>query len=419
MASLMEATILGRRPRATEPETVAVDSSNLHMHVCLLVKRDMEHRQFNVSGVAIMRESGGITVDIVRKAAEMPKTPPVATIEGTLIHRPNHQFCEACDMISQEVMDMCIALFDHRGLMEDALLQTVTNHELSNTGGLFYITSIDVIASARGKDIGLIFLHEVLKASRNQWTLAVTFPAPLRYDDKPGIPFETVVEKMGRYFSRAGFVQVCGDRPHGLNKYWVLEKELLPETTRSKADVASLTVNHAPRLEKACDDGSGDSALTAELVDAICKSSDRFLLDPGPAAPEDDTGRLRTKLRDIVSRGGDVNAARCLHYAVANQKSHLIPMLINEFGAIVDQQDDSGFTALHCSATMLYVEGMKSLVAFGANKFQKSKEGETPVNMLKKSKKDSEKAWRGVGLLKQPSIVALQKSLDECITLLS
>jgi hypothetical protein len=409
----LEASILGRRRRESLPETVSIDPSNLHMHISVLLKRDSEHREFNVRATCILRESGGISVDIVRKPSDMPKTSHVAGLEGNLIHRPNRQFCEVCDMISDEVMNMGISLFDEEGRMEDPLLETVTNHEQCNSGGLLYITSVDVNQSARGKDIGLIFLHEVLKATRNQWTLAVMFPAPLHYDATPGVPFAAVVESMSRYFARTGFVQVHAHRPHGLNKYWVLERALLPEVLMSKADAASIVVSRAPPQDTGTDNSQA-GALATELVDAICKSP----LSNLPAS-DADMECLRSQLRDIVSRGGDVNAARCLHFAVANQKSVIVHMLVDEFGAKIDLKDSTGHTALHCAASTMSVDGMKTLIELGADKRQKSNDNETPVAMLKKSKKDMEKMFRGVGLLKNPNVVVQLKTLDDCIALLA
>ena len=81
---------------------------------------------------------------------------------------------------------------------------------------------------------------------RDKWTLALTFPAPLYPDRSPDAKpdaFEIAIAKVSRYFARIGFVQVCGDKPHDLNKYWALEKSKLGDVISvTKAESSSIVV---------------------------------------------------------------------------------------------------------------------------------------------------------------------------------
>ena len=130
--------------------------------------------------------------------------------------------------------------------MEAPLRDVVSRPEDCDHGSLFYLTSVTVDKKVQGKNIGLLLTHAVMKALRDKWTLALTFPAPLYFDRSPDAKpdaFQTAVAKVSRYFARIGFVQVCGERPHELNKYWALERSKLGDVISiTKAESANIVV---------------------------------------------------------------------------------------------------------------------------------------------------------------------------------
>ena len=131
-------------------------------------------------------------------------------------------------------------LFDINGRMEGELRETITRPEECNHGCLFYLSSVEVNKKVQGKDIGVLLAHAVMNGLRDKWTLAITFPAPLRPNPDA---FQLGVDKVSRYFARIGFVQVCGDKPHHLNKYWCIEKSKLPDgLLLSKAESVDIVV---------------------------------------------------------------------------------------------------------------------------------------------------------------------------------
>ena len=168
----------------------------------------------------------------------------VATLEATLITRgTTRNFHELCDMVSQEIQEAGTSLFDHHGKLYGPITKAVGKE--CNRGDFLYITSVEVKEPHRGKDIGISLCYAVMNALRDRYSLAVIFPAPLIHN-----PEILGVEKISRYFARAGFIQLCAGRPHSLNKYWVLESTKLPDTIKTKAEGSTIEVSKEPRNAK-------------------------------------------------------------------------------------------------------------------------------------------------------------------------
>lgn len=285
---------------------------------------------------AILQPTGGIQATVTEtgyeeddedgeghkaKIIKTENTKKIGSLKAHLIARSarTNNFHEVCDTISGELQECGVTLFDHRGRLRGPITDVVTKKK-TNTGNLLYITSVSIDLAHRGSDLGILLMQAVMKALLGRWTLAVIYPAPLRYDPDGGSTFNDIRVKLCRYFSRLGFLQVTD------GKFWILECGKFKDSIISKEDAASMEVR-LPR-ERIIPSG-----LDKEFNDAI-QAASSFTQIPSIAK----TRELRTTLLEIKDRGGDVNSALCLHYAIANKCIDIIPTLVAELGANVNLQ---------------------------------------------------------------------------------
>ena len=123
---------------------------------------------------------------------------------------------------------------------------------------------------------------------------------------------------------------------------------------------------------------------------------------------------LQLKLREIISRGGDINRAGCVHVAAANGYTKTLTMLIEDFKAEVNTQDPAGLTPLHCAATMMQERTIPILLFNGADKKIRDYEGKTALQCCKDAKRSQENFLRSFGIPMQGKM----QSADVCIALL-
>lgn len=140
---------------------------------------------------------------------------------------------------------------------------------------------------------------------------------------------------------------------------------------------------------------------------------------------------FRQKLSDILARGGDVNTALALHHLIANyclrsstyklSIREMIQVLINEFNANVNRQDDVGNSPLHVAVDISTssIEIISALLEFGADKSIKDSDGETCLEKLNISI-EKQKRFLEVSLSHHyPKSIEERKISLACLKLLS
>ena len=322
-----------------------------------------------IAGTVTLTSSGGIVTTITKSNGDDgDDESAIASIEAHLIKRPT-SFHDVCDSISQEIQEFAVSLFDARGAMEDSLREVVSDGTCDK-GGLLYITAVSVKEAHRGKDVGILCTQALLQALRGFWTLAAVFPAPL-----PGTsttPFNEAVTKLGRYFGRLGFHQVSAAAP--LARYWVLEASAF----RSACDAIVPKARAAEQIQV---------AIPPEdpKLEGVDEEMNKFLLGSDTA----DASSLRQMALAMQARGYDPNRARSLHYMVADRKLRAVLLLVEQFGAAVNQQDAFGQTALHIAAHDLNAKAVALLLSVGADKTRADAQGRLPAALVKESMKNN------------------------------
>ena len=415
------AKLIGRKRSAAAIE----DNSGcpLNIKFSVQIKRNIEHSSaLDVVAIAELTTSGGIQqCKVVKKISDKKiEEPKVALLEATLIKRGRtcYRFHDACDAVSDEVNAAGIALFDYYGRLRGPITETITRKEF-NELGVLYITCVDVKEPHRGKDIGIMLCYAVMKALKDKWSLAAMFPAPMHHDKTGGVSFDDVVVKLSRYFSRAGFIQVCGHRPHALNKYWVCEVDAMPDAILPKAHSTAIVVSRPPEnpeLEGADNDlinaivkepsFSSSTSTSSATATKVQKSLERKIV------------LLRKKLQKIISRGGDVNRSLSLHYAASKDRGHVFKLLVKEFGANINLQDASGCTPLHIAAIDIGKNDIIELLSLGAKKRMKCNDNKTAKQHCEDAKICHEDFIR-IFRLSDSYSERMMKAFDECIALLS
>jgi hypothetical protein len=403
-----------------------INASNSELNVLFRIEISKNYECnviHDIHATAYEKSSGGISVEFIDKTGRKDDDdaddddnddndgdredatkygPRIGSLEAYLLRRGGHRwnFHEMCDIISDEIQEMGVSLFDHTGKLRGPINETITDAATRKKGGVLYITAVRVNESHRGRNIGLHFMKAAMDALNGKWVMAIIFPAP-EFNKGP-TPFDEVVHKLSRYFARLEYVQVCGDRPHGLNKYWVMESTKYSGTILPKEAVADLVIN---RLKH-----EAPSGVDKELSDAIGK------YQCGSVIGSSSLASLREKLDSGIARGGSVDRAHCLIFAAANGKTDILPVLVTDYGAQVNCPDSTGHTALMIAAHVQNVEAIRLLLAMGADPLMKNAEGDDALKILRNAKEGSLDFCRTFGL--DPSLADKNDTFKTCKALL-
>lgn len=146
--------------------------------------------------------------------AEMKKAVKVGKIRaqklglGEALERRISWF-DLCDSQSQELHDAYVAVFDLKkgnSIREDL--------ELEMFGDILLIHEISIIPKHRGRDLGLVAMHQTLKSLGGGCSMAVIKPFPLQFSckvtEKNRKECDAAQEKLREHWGRVGFMRIEG-----------------------------------------------------------------------------------------------------------------------------------------------------------------------------------------------------------------
>jgi hypothetical protein len=325
----------------------------------------------------------------------------VGSLEGTLLRRPDRNFFETADEISQELQELSVTFCNSRGVADRIKHPSLREYPSAvNGGGFLQIYSFEIRPDHQKKDLGLRMVHEMLVFLRGEWTLAVMVPVPLgrrlrKWQDPNQLPEEsrdpfcedTPAEKAAyaaqelkirRHVCRMGFKQA--GRTRALQSFFFLTSgSYLPRgsdpTTPmdqwvSKEEAGGIDVFVAPEIQT-------PTGLDEELKNALMQ----------PVRTGNSNDVLIRSLEDLVGRGASISRAGAMHIAAANWE-RLGPPILRELvrlGGDVDGPDESGNTPLHVAATVMAVSSIECLLACGASRTRQTNDGDTPLMCCEKA----------------------------------
>lgn len=313
----------------------------------------------------------------------------VGYAKGYIIKRNYPNFHRDADAVSDELHEFTFTLYDKRGNK-----CKVPGSELASIppskGGLFLLEFVEIDKKYKGMDLGINFVHELLKYVSKTVGVCVMNPSTLsattcRYrpswsalntctDKREKYEMNrTFTVKLRKQFYRMGFRPVKDDSPTFVDK-WFLSlhdfkaKTDVKETWLSKEDVQEIEMALTPRVYIKTEK---DEALE-RLITNMTELDD---------LKKDEINRL---IRD----GASLNAINALHLAAAYCKnSDAISYLISEHNMPIDGRDETDNTPLHVAVAMDNVSATAELITRGASKSAVNKDGQTPMQVVKENEK--------------------------------
>ena len=287
----------------------------------------------------------------------------IGSLQAYLIDRENAKshFYEDCDTVNQETMDVALAFTNsHGGLLYDKIEGLEREDARHSEGGFLVVEQIELKEKYRGKDIGLDVLDTLLDHLEDRWTIAWVDPGPTSGSLKSKLnqgSVDNICIKLARHFARLGFRQAS--RTAGQNScYWYL----IPE--------------HRVREDK---DRFADLEVYIEPVPNQTSHTPliKLILESGEHLTKADQDTVTA----LVKKGSDIDDVQGLHYAVANDKLAIVPLLL-ELGGNIDHQNACGDTPLHVAANMYRedVTACQILVDAGAKTDITNSRGSTPYH---------------------------------------
>jgi len=318
-------------------------------------------------------------------------------------------FHDACASIDDEVHDCARVLFSSQGQPSGAIRAEV-GKPLSESGGFLYIEEVHLLREHRGKDIGLDFVHGLMKWLSGRWLVAVLFPA-----GSP--PFGKAVDassKLSRHFARIGFRQVGRYEPS--LRYWCLDAQTfstLPIPFVSKAETVLLEVAFPRKAQP--------MSLVDQRLHDICVGSPDVGVQRAAPTP--------AEIRALIEEGGHPDRAQALLVCAAHMDVEAAQTLL-EVGAAVNNDDKHGNTPLHLAASHCAKHGSLAMVslllAHGARLDHRNADGSIPLECAKEARRSAVgfRKMKGYSIRKGPYGSALHgdphfMAYDRCIALLS
>jgi hypothetical protein len=316
----------------------------------------------------------------------------VGCLEGTLLRRPDRNFFDTADEISQELQELSVAFCNSRGVANRIKHPGLREYPSAvNGGGFLQIYTFEVRSDHQKKDLGLRMVHETLVFLLGDWTLAVMVPVPLGRRLRKWLPSNLTEQdrfrdstpaensayaaqqlKIMKHVCRMGFHQA--GRTRALQSFFFLTSgSYLPRgsdpTTPmdqwvSKEEAGGIDVFVGPEIQT-------PSGLDEELKNALMQ----------PLKAGNSNVDLIRSLEDLVGRGASISGSGALHIAAANEE-RLGPPILRELvllGGDVDCPDQTGNTPLHVAGTVKAVSSIECLLAYGASRTRQNEDGDTPL----------------------------------------
>jgi hypothetical protein len=342
----------------------------------------------------------------------------VGRLEGTLLRRPDPNFFDAADEISQELQELAVTFCNSRGVANRIKHPSLREYPSAvNGGGFLQIYTFEIRSDHQKKDLGLRMVHETLVFLRGDWTLAVMVPGPLggrfrkwddpnqsseRYQDRfrGSTPAEKAAHaarelKIRKHVCRMGFHQA--GRTRALQSFFFLTSgSYLPRGSDpavamdqwiSKEEAGDIDVFVAAEIQT-------PSGLDEELKNTLMQ----------PLITGNSDADLIRSVEDLVGRGASISRAGAMHIAAANGES-LGPPILRELvllGGDVDGPDQTGNTPLHVAATVKAVSSIECLLAYGASRTRKNEEGDTPLMCCEKASQSNNDFMTAMGINRAP-----------------
>jgi hypothetical protein len=259
----------------------------------------------------------------------------------------------------------------------------------------------------------------------NPWTLS---KSALRYKDNRELQTEATKDmtksqesdyhremtiKLRRQFSRQGF-QPAKDTPEYVD-FWVLLKSKYFSTSNPKSKWLSkeeaTQLDDIPIKPKEHVESEHDTEFKQILEGLFSASS--FGAMPGlqllpmgpsgmplfPRTASTLTPQVRQEMKGLVESGANLRAINALHMAAANYKSpDLFEFLLDDCGMSLTQLDHLGQQPLHVAAGCSNLAAVRVLLARGADKKAKNRDGETAKKMVEKVERSMADFQRVMGV---------------------
>jgi GNAT superfamily N-acetyltransferase len=249
----------------------------------------------------------------------------VGSLEAYSVRRNvSTEFYAWCDSIDAEVQECSTLLFDKRGGI-DKKYRAKFPAAARSPEAYVHITRISIDDAHRGKKLGIQLLKALLDQFGGNWAIAMMQPYPI---DAGGAAFRLGIEKLTRYFARLGFKQI-GTHPSSSEiKFSALQASDYTGAILDETAVQALPVV-LPVPEVVLTDVTKEIKKlieTTEIPDA--RDQNALALHMLLGRPAFNPDGFAAQVQAIQARGGDINQARALHFAVANEKYPLISPLI-------------------------------------------------------------------------------------------
>ncbi|GFH49784.1 hypothetical protein CTEN210_06260 [Chaetoceros tenuissimus] len=319
----------------------------------------------------------------------------VGYAKGYIIKRNYPNFHRDGDAVSNELHEFTFELYDKRGNK-----CKIPGSELASIppskGDMFLLDIVEIDKKYKGMDLGINFVHELLKNVSKTVGVCVMNPTistktscryrPSWSDLNTGTDKRDTYEmnrtftvKLRKQFYRMGFRPVKDDSPTLVNKWFLSLNDYktkidVKETWLSKEDVQDIEMALTPRVY-------------------IKSEKDEALLSLIESMAELDNLK-KDQINRLISDGASLTGINALHIAVACRRNDdVISYLIVEHNMPIDGRDENDNTPLHVAVAMENVSATAELLTRGASKSAVNKDGQTPMQVLK----DQEKRLRAFG----------------------
>ena len=326
---------------------------------------------------------------------------PCAEMEVTLCDRRQSLFL----MLDEETEEgeLLAALFDERGRKP---VPAIASHnkwrKSAEHGPLVLIETLRVDPEHRGAGLGLKLMDDLLerelvpapsagastqpgswmqRPQRSQtWSLAALRPFPLTSEEGNGGAAAWDLDRLRRYFARAGFWAPAGvASAQSLHGFWFSVRETREKLTIEQANALVLPPNTAAAARMALSDADKELKRKFDVVD----DAGRFN-NAGPPS--------ENEVRALLARGADLARTHALHHCASMEWKLPVFEMFIRLGADVNNQNGKGETPLHILAvraigsreekTNEIIRIVRRLVEVGANRTLLDEKGQSPASIV-------------------------------------
>ena len=301
-----------------------------------------------------------------------------------------------------------------------------------------------------GIDIGINFLHEYLALNDVKKRVGVVMMDPCSFNertcsfksnkDRSKVQSDDIAKareggvKVRRQFSRMGF-KVVQDSPEYVNKWYLgmrdagyktQPKEYIKSAwmTKEQASQIHIPMKPAPHvdteedkelkslLRSLCPDSGGEifpgaSSTMSDIMSSLNEINallGRGIMHPAQRNSSKLTDVLKCYLKRLVKNGASLEGIDALHMAASKYKNEdLFDLLIGTYNMRVDAFDNGGSMPLHVAACCGNPEGVKILLARGANKQALNKDGKNALECVQEQEKSHNDFGAIMGMSSSPA----------------